>query len=40
MPERGVKKERDREYEDMIKSSTPKRVKTRPFERGEIIELD
>lgn len=38
--ERGFKREHDPEYENIIKSSTAKKAKTRPFEQGETIELD
>ena len=38
--ERGVKRERDEEMEEMIASFSARKVKTHPFTRGEIVELD
>ena len=38
--ERGVKREYDEEYEELMRSAITKKVKTRTFEHGETIELD
>ena len=38
--ERGIKRERDEEYDELMRSAITKKVKTRAFEPGETIELD
>ena len=38
--ERGVKRERDEEMDEILASSSARKVKTRPFTKGEIVELD
>ena len=38
--ERGMKRERDEEYDELVRSAVTKKVKPRSFEHGETIELD
>ena len=38
--ERGIKREHDDEYDEIIRSAVTKKVKPRSFEHGETIELD
>ena len=38
--ERGIKRERDEEYDELMRSAITQKVKTRAFEHGETIELD
>lgn len=38
--ERGVKREHDDEYDEIMRSAITKKVKPRSFEHGETIELD
>ena len=36
----GIKRERDEEYDELMRSAVTKKVKIRAFEHGETIELD
>ena len=38
--ERGIKREHDDEYDEIIRSAVSKKAKTHSFEHGETIELD
>ncbi len=38
--EHGIKRERDEEVDELVASSSARKAKTRPFAKGEVVDLD